>query len=144
MSPNGEKIDSFIIINFSVGCDQSLNGSVLQVFSLHDSHDGSHAQSVVGTQGCAFSLYPVAVDICLNGVGNEVVCAVFALLRHHVHVCLQDNALEDMAIKQVVAEFASDDAGHGLAVRADGEVPLEAEAEGFREGGLLHLRPRLQ
>ncbi len=100
---------------------------MLQVFSLHDSHDGSHAQSVVGTQGCAFSLYPVAVDICLNGVGNEVVCAVFALLRHHVHVCLQDNALAVLHARS--GGFAHDDVAGSILESLHASLGSEVEQE---------------
>ena len=76
-----------------VGRDECVDGSMLQGLVLHDGHDGSHAQSVVGAQGGALSLHPLTVDPRLYGVGLEVVCRLGCLLWHHVHVGLQDDAL---------------------------------------------------
>ena len=76
-----------------VGCDKTLNRSVNQCLVLHNSHDGSHADAVVGTESSALSAYPLAVYVCLDRVGLEVVCRLLALLRHHVHVRLKDNTL---------------------------------------------------
>ena len=76
-----------------VGCDKTLNRSVNQCLVLHNSHDGSHADAVVGTESSALSTHPFAVYVCLDRVGLEVVCRLLALLRHHVHVCLKDNTL---------------------------------------------------
>ena len=75
---------------FLIGGNQSLERSVLQVGSLHDGHDGSHAETIVGTQGSALGSHPVAVNIGLYGVVDKVVCRVLVLLWHHVHVCLQN------------------------------------------------------
>ena len=73
--------------------DEGLHRAMHQVLGLHDGHDGGHAQSIVRTERSVLGLHPVAVDVCLYGVGLEVVRAVLGLLGHHVHVCLQDDAL---------------------------------------------------
>ena len=78
---------------FLVGCYQCLDRSVLQVFSLHDSHDGSHAQTVVGSESCAFSPYPFAVDVSLYRVSLKVMSTCLFFLWNHVHVCLQNHRL---------------------------------------------------
>ena len=66
---------------------------MLQVLSLHHSHDGSYTQTVVATQGGLVGTYPVTVDDGLDWVVLEVVVAFRSLLRHHIHVCLHDNTL---------------------------------------------------
>ena len=76
-----------------VGGDQRLHRSVLQVLGLHHSQDGCHAQSVVGTQRGALCLHPLTVYPRLYGVGLEVMRRLRRLLRHHVHVGLQDHTL---------------------------------------------------
>ena len=73
--------------------DESLNGSVYEGLVLHNRHDGSYADTVVGTESSALCLNPFAVNVCLNWVGLEVVVAVIALLRYHVHVSLKDDTL---------------------------------------------------
>ena len=76
-----------------VGSDESLNGSVNEGLVLHNGHYGSHTDTVVGAESGSLSLNPFAVYVCLDRVGLEVVCALVALLRHHVHVSLQNDAL---------------------------------------------------
>ena len=78
---------------FLVGSDECLHGTVLHVFGFHHGHDGSYAQSVVSTEGRSLSFYPFTVNPRLDGVGLEIVSALGSLLWHHVHVCLQDDAL---------------------------------------------------
>ena len=77
---------------FLIGSDECLHRTVLHVFRLHHGHDGSYAQTVVGTEGCSLGLHPFAVNPGFNGIGFEVVGRFGSLLRHHVHVCLQDDA----------------------------------------------------
>ena len=76
-----------------VGSDKTLNRSVNQCLVLHDSHDGSYADTVVRTERCALSTYPLAVYVSLDRVGLEVVCRLLALLWHHIHVSLKDDTL---------------------------------------------------
>ena len=78
---------------FLVSSDKSLDRSVLQCFVLHHSHDGSHSKSVVGTECRSLSSHPsFLVDICLYWVGLEVMLTVGSLLRHHVHVSLENDS----------------------------------------------------
>ena len=60
---------------------------------FHDSHNGGNTESVVGSEGGSLCLHPFAIDISLDWIGLEVVCAVGRLLRHHVHMGLKYNAL---------------------------------------------------
>ena len=76
-----------------IGGDKCVDGAMLHILCLHHGHDGGHAHAVVGSQGGATGLHPVAVDPRLDGVGLEVVGALGRLLRHHIHVGLQDHAL---------------------------------------------------
>ena len=78
---------------FLVGSDESLHWSVFQCLVFHYGHDGGHSNTIVGTKSSAFCLHPLAVDVSLDGVGLEVVCAFRRLLRHHIHVCLKNHSL---------------------------------------------------
>ena len=78
---------------FLVGSNKGFQRAVLEGLVLHDGHDGSYAHAIVSTQRGAAGLYPVAIDVGGDGVGEEVVGAVGRLLRHHIHVGLQDEAL---------------------------------------------------
>ena len=73
--------------------NQRVDGSMLQVLCLHDGHDGCYAQTVVGTQRGTLRLHPLTVNPRFNGVGLEVMLRLGCLLRHHIHVGLQDHAL---------------------------------------------------
>ena len=78
---------------FLVGSDKSLDRSVLQSLVFHNSHNCSHTESVVGTKSSTLSSHPpFLVDICLYGVGLEVMLTVGSLLWHHVHVSLEDDS----------------------------------------------------
>ena len=110
-----------------VACNQSVDGSVLQVLSLHDSHDGSHPQTVVGTERCTLGLHPLAVNPRLDGVRLEVVVRLRRLLRHHVHVGLQDNAfLMLVAGSSGLAEY---DVAGGVLESLDAGLLAEVEQE---------------
>ena len=78
---------------FLIGSDERLNGSMLQVGSLHHSHDDGHTQSVVGTKRSTLGLHPLAVNPRFNRVSLKVVLAVGSFLRHHVHVRLEKHRL---------------------------------------------------
>ena len=78
---------------FLVSGDEGIDGSVTEGLVLHDGHDGCHAQSVVGAEGGATGLDPLTVNPRLYGVGLEVMGGLGCLLRHHVHVGLQYDAL---------------------------------------------------
>ena len=76
-----------------VARNQRVDRTMLQRLVLHDGHDGSNAQTVVGPQRRTLSLHPLAIYPRLYGVCLEVMCALWRLLRHHIHVRLQDDAL---------------------------------------------------
>ena len=105
---------------------------MLEVLALHDSHDGSHAQTVVSTERRALGAHPaLLVDIGLDGVGLEVVRAVRCLLRHHVHVGLQHDALAVLIARS--GRLAHDD------VAASVLECLYADALGEVEQKLLYF-----
>ena len=76
-----------------VASDEGVDGTVLQGLVLHDGHDRGHAETIISTKRGALCLHPFAVNPRLDGVGLEVVLRLGCLLRHHVHVGLQDDAL---------------------------------------------------
>ena len=55
-------------------------------------HDEGHADAVVGAQRGAVGPHPALLDVGGDGVGLEIVDLARGLLRHHVHVCLEDDA----------------------------------------------------
>ena len=65
---------------------------MFQRLVLHDGHDGSHAKTIVGSEGSALGLHPLAINPWLDGVRLEVMGAFRCLLGHHIHVSLQDHA----------------------------------------------------
>ncbi|VFS66531.1 Uncharacterised protein [Raoultella terrigena] len=50
---------------------------------------GSHTDAVIGAEGCAAGLDPLAVDVRLNRIFSKVVHGVVVFLRHHIEVRLQ-------------------------------------------------------
>ena len=76
-----------------VGRDKSLQRTVLQRVVLHNRHNSSNTDTVVGTKSCVVGIKPVTLNNCCDGVIKKVVLAVGSLLGHHIHVCLQDNPL---------------------------------------------------
>ena len=72
---------------------KSLNGTVLQVGCLHYGHYRGHSEAVVSAESGALCLYPITVNVSLYGVCLKIVRAVFLLLRHHIHVSLEDYGL---------------------------------------------------
>ena len=76
-----------------VSGDKCFYRTVLQILSFHDCHDGSHAETVVASEGSMISTNPVAIDDGFDRVVFKVVIALRCFLRNHVHVSLEDNAL---------------------------------------------------
>ncbi len=58
------------------------------VIALHHGQCGGHADSVIGAQGRAICLQPVAVSYYLDRIGIEVMNSCFVLLAYHVEVTL--------------------------------------------------------
>ena len=87
----GLEIVDAIHAGLLVNGEDGLQRAVLEGLVLKDGHSGGYAHAVVGAEGGALSLHPVAVDVCLDGVGQEVVGGILSLLGHHVHVTLQGN-----------------------------------------------------
>ena len=79
--------------SFFVTGNQCVNRTVLQRPVLHNGHNGGHTQAIVSTEGCALGLHPFSVNPRLDRVGFKIMGAFWCLLRHHVHVSLQDDAL---------------------------------------------------
>ena len=87
--------------------NQGFQRPMLQVCGFQHCHDDSHAQPVVGTEGSALGFQPIAVHVSLDGVFGEVVHGVIVLLRHHVHVRLQDDTLAVLHARS--SRFADND-----------------------------------
>ena len=69
--------------------EEALQRTVLDIVAVEHGQFHGHADAVVGTEGGAFGLQPLAVDIGLYGVVIEVDVHVDEFLAHHVHVALQ-------------------------------------------------------
>ena len=89
----GRKMVHAVHAGLFVGRDEGFQRTVLDVRALHDSHDGSHADAIVAAQRRTFCFHPIAVNISLDGICLEVMIALIHLLRHHIHVSLQNCAL---------------------------------------------------
>ena len=67
--------------------------SVYQIRSFQHSHDGCHTDSVISTQSGAFGLYPIAVNICFNGICLKIMGTLIQFLGYHIHMRLQNSNL---------------------------------------------------
>ena len=72
---------------------EDLDGAVLDALVLGDGHRHGDAHAVVGAERGANGGDPFAVDDGLDRVLEEIVDGVRRLLRHHVHVALEHDAL---------------------------------------------------
>ena len=77
---------------FLILSNQCLQRTMFQVFCFKYSHNGGHTHAVIGTQRSAFGLYPIAVNVCFNGIFGKVVNSIVVLLRHHIHMRLKNNS----------------------------------------------------
>ena len=79
--------------SFLVACENTFNGTMLDVRTAQDSHLHGHADTVIRAQRCTLCLHPFAVHISLDGILVKVELHIGVLLAHHVHVALQDEGL---------------------------------------------------
>ena len=84
----GARHAGFLVIG-----DQHLQRAVLHGRVFQGGQGQGHANAVVGAQRSAVRRHPFSVHIRIDGIREKVVRAVGGLLRHHVHVPLQDDAL---------------------------------------------------
>ena len=63
-----------------------------QGFVFHHSHDGSHAETIIGTQCGALGFHPSVFHISVDGVGLKVMLTLGSFLWHHIHVCLENHS----------------------------------------------------
>ena len=75
------------------GGEEGFDVAVGQRFVLKYGEYRRNAYAVIGTECRAVGRNPLAVDVCLDGVGGEVEDLVVVLLGHHVEVRLHDYAL---------------------------------------------------
>ena len=73
-----------------IACEDTLDGSVLNVVGGEDGELDGIAYTVVGTECRPLGVQPVAVDIGLDGVLGEVEVYIHELVADHVHVALQN------------------------------------------------------
>ena len=74
--------------------EECLQRRMNDILVSQNSHSRSHAYAVVGTEGGTVGSHPftVVLNVGLDRVFLEVKHAVAVLLRHHIHVSLQDHA----------------------------------------------------
>ena len=73
-----------------VACEDTFNGTMLDVIGVENGQLDSIADTVVSTECGAFGVHPVAVHISLDGIFGEVEVQVDQLVAHHIHVALYD------------------------------------------------------
>ena len=93
-----------------VGGDEGLQRAVLDGLRGEDAHDGGHAQTVVGSEGGVVGIHPVAHNLGLDGVLQEVVLLAGTGLGHHVHVGLQHHGVH--ILHAFGGGFAQNDVAH--------------------------------
>ena len=116
---------------FLVNGEEGFDGAVLEGLGLQDRHGGGYAQTVVGTQGRAAGVHPVAVflvdDAGFDRIFGEIVLLVVVLLRDHVHMGLQDDALAVFHARR--GRFADDDVAAFILESFQAEVLAEFDQE---------------
>ena len=85
------KAESTIHARLFILRNEHFQRTVLQVLSLEHRHGSCYTQAIVGTQSRTFSLHPIAIHIGFNWVFCKIMYCIIVLLRHHVHVGLQDD-----------------------------------------------------
>ena len=89
----GRKVVSTEHACLLIGCDKTLDRTMYQCLVFHNSHNSSNTHTVIGTKCSTLGTYPIAIYICLNRVGLEVMGRLLCLLWHHIHVSLKNNTL---------------------------------------------------
>ena len=84
--------ESTIHACFFILRNQSLQRTVLQAIIFQHCHDSSNTQTIISSQRCTFSFYPITIDIGFNRIFCKIVNSIIVLLRHHIHVCLKNDA----------------------------------------------------
>ena len=79
------------------------------ILVCEDRHRRSYTDTVIGTQRCAIGSYPLAVVlyIGLDRVFLKIEVLVAVLLRHHIHVSLQDHTRMVLVARR--SRFANED-----------------------------------
>ncbi len=78
----------FFIVGYKDLDGTMLNGRILQHCKAH-----SHANAVIGPKGGAVCGYPFSVNVCVDGVFQEIVGGVSGFLGNHIHMSLEDDTL---------------------------------------------------
>ena len=74
-------------------CDKTLDRTVSHAVILKDCEDCSHTDTIVCAKSCAVCSHPLAIDVSLDWVVDEVKHLVVVLLWHHIHMRLQNDTL---------------------------------------------------
>src|SRR5574344_37972 len=93
--------------SFLIHCKQGFQRTVLQCIVFKNGHSSSHANAIVTAKGCAFRFHPVAVNISLDRVCQEIMVAVGSLLGNHIHVALKCHRLA--VLQSFRSRFTEDD-----------------------------------
>ena len=110
---------------FLVDGEEELQRAVGAIGALHHGERGGDTYAVVGAQGGAVRLQPIAVADQANGIAVEVVGGAFVFLADHVQVALQDGR------HSAFAAGTGGLADHDVANRVRGR--LQAQAGGLSQ-----------
>ena len=72
--------------------EERFQGTMRKCVVPEQRHDEGHPDAIVGAQRGAVGPQPALLDVGGNRVGLEIMDLVWGLLRHHVHVGLEDDA----------------------------------------------------
>lgn len=92
---------------FLIDGEERFECGMLEGVVSKDSHSRSYTHAIVRTKGGAIGSNPLAVDVRLDGVSFEIEVLVGVLLRHHVHVTLEDDTRVAFVTRS--GGFADDD-----------------------------------
>ena len=93
LQPAAFEVERTVHARLFIHGNEHLQRRVYHTLIREDSQSRCHADAVVCAEGGAVGGYPLAVvfHICLNGVGLEIEHFIAVLLRHHIHVPLQNH-----------------------------------------------------
>ena len=124
--------------------EEAFDGAVLYAVVGEQGHLHGHADAVVGTEGGALGLHPVAVDVGLDGVVLEVEVQAGHLFADHVHVALHHGGLEVFIARR--GRFADEHVARLVLQGLQAQLVAEVHEVGHhlfflvrRAGYLVHL-----
>ena len=77
---------------FLVACENALQGAMAEGAVGKNCHFHSTTYTIISAESGSTSTHPLAIDVCLNGILEEVEVNIVVLFADHIHVTLQNNS----------------------------------------------------